>query len=704
MKNRKHPPTPLRLLIITAISIIVTEALIMLLQRNLPPLSMWGIALLDACLLTLLVVPMLYLFLFRPMILYTAESQQTEDALGKARDKLPPPRPPFVRGGKGGFFAENANSYAVELERRVEEWTTELSRSNALLQREVNEHKQAEKALRESEERYALAARCANEGLWDWNLKTNEVYFSPRWKSILGCEENEIGSSPDEWLSRVHSEDIDRVKTDIASHLEGNTPHLEIEHRLLHKDGTSRWMLARGLAVRDADGKTYRMAGSLTDVTDRNAFYDPLTRLPSRALFMDRLGHALRSAKRRKGCLFAVLFLDLDRFKVVNDSLGHIAGDQLLILVARRLQSCLRTSDTVARLGGDEFTILLDDVKELSNVRYVADRIQKELSLPFELEGKKVFSSASIGVALSATGHDHPEDILRDADTALYRAKARGRARCEVFDASMRDHAMSLLQLEVELWHAIEHREFRVFYQPIVSMETGRIIGCEALVRWQHPQRGRVSPAEFIPLAEETGLIMPIGEWVLRTACAQNKAWQDSGLPPLWVAVNLSAHQFRRKDLGKTIAQILQEISLEPQYLKLELTESNAMENAEETTKTLRELREIGVQLAIDDFGTGYSSLSYLKRFPIDDLKIDRSFVMSITTDPDDAAIATAVITLAHSLKLQVIAEGVETEEQLAFLGSHQCDAAQGYLFSRPTSAESFAELLQSRVPLFAHA
>lgn len=677
MKNRKHCPTPLRLLIIAAISIIVTGALIMLLQRNIPPLSMWGIALLDACLLTLLVFPMLYLILIRPMILYIVESKQTEDGQGKARD---------------------------ELERHIEERTTELSRSNALLQREVNEHKQAEAALRESEDRYALAARCANEGLWDWNLKTDEVYFSPRWKSILGCEENEIGNSPDEWFSRVHSEDIDRVKTDIASHLEGNTPHLEIEHRLLHKDGTSRWMLARGLAVRDADGKAYRMAGSLTDVTDRNAFYDPLTRLPSRALFMDRLGHALRSAKRRKGCLFAVLFLDLDRFKVVNDSLGHIAGDQLLILVARRLQSCLRTSDTVARLGGDEFTILLDDVKDLSNVRYVADRIQKELSLPFQLEGKKVFTTASIGVALSATGHDHPEDILRDADTALYRAKAGGRARCEVFEASMRDHAMSLLQLEVELWQAIEHREFRVFYQPIVSMETGRITGCEALVRWQHPQRGLVSPAEFIPLAEETGLIMPIGEWVLRTACAQNKAWQDSGLPPLWVAVNLSAHQFRRKDLGKTIAQILREISLEPQYLKLELTESNAMENAEATTKTLRELKEIGVQLAIDDFGTGYSSLSYLKRFPIDDLKIDRSFVMSITTDPDDAAIATAVITLAHSLKLQVIAEGVETEEQLAFLGSHQCDAAQGYLFSRPTSAEAFMELLQCSAPLFAHA
>lgn len=677
MKNRKHCPTPLRLLIIAAISIIVTGALIMLLQRNIPPLSMWGIALLDACLLTLLVFPMLYLILIRPMILYIVESKQTEDGQGKARD---------------------------ELERHIEERTTELSRSNALLQREVNEHKQAEAALRESEDRYALAARCANEGLWDWNLKTDEVYFSPRWKSILGCEENEIGNSPDEWFSRVHSEDIDRVKTDIASHLEGNTPHLEIEHRLLHKDGTSRWMLARGLAVRDADGKAYRMAGSLTDVTDRNAFYDPLTRLPSRALFMDRLGHALRSAKRRKGCLFAVLFLDLDRFKVVNDSLGHIAGDQLLILVARRLQSCLRTSDTVARLGGDEFTILLDDVKDLSNVRYVADRIQKELSLPFQLEGKKVFTTASIGVALSATGHDHPEDILRDADTALYRAKAGGRAHCEVFEASMRDHAMSLLQLEVELWQAIEHREFRVFYQPIVSMETGRITGCEALVRWQHPQRGLVSPAEFIPLAEETGLIMPIGEWVLRTACAQNKAWQDSGLPPLWVAVNLSAHQFRRKDLGKTIAQILREISLEPQYLKLELTESNAMENAEATTKTLRELKEIGVQLAIDDFGTGYSSLSYLKRFPIDDLKIDRSFVMSITTDPDDAAIATAVITLAHSLKLQVIAEGVETEEQLAFLGSHQCDAAQGYLFSRPTSAEAFMELLQCSAPLFAHA
>lgn len=565
------------------------------------------------------------------------------------------------------------------------------------------ERQRAEAALRESEERYALAVHGANDGLWDWNLKTNEIYFSPRWKTMLGCEEHEISHCPDEWFNRIHPEDVRRVRAELDAHLAGMTPHFQNEYRVLHKDGTCRWVLSRGIAVRDADGQTCRVAGSQTDVTERkiaeeqllrNAFYDALTGLPNRALFIDRLGRAIEFAKRYNDYLFAALFLDSDRFKIVNDSLGHLIGDQLLIAIAQRLKAGLSFGDTVARLGGDEFAILLEDIKDVGGATRVADQIQKALRRPFNLNGQEVFITASIGITLSTTGYDRPEDLLRDAETAMYRAKALGKARYEVFDLGMQGRTLALLQLEVDLRRAVEGEGFEAHYQPIVSLASGEVASVETLLRWKHPRRGFVSPAEFIPLAEETGLIGPIGEWVLRTTCAHHQTWRSAGLPPLRTAINVSALQFQRPNLPLLIGQVLKQCGLTPHCLELEITESIAMQDIAYSIATFNELVTMGIQISIDDFGTGYSSLAYLKRFPIQAIKIDQSFVHGILTDPNDRAIISATIAMAHSLKLKVIAEGVETEEQLAFLRSQQCDEAQGNFFSRPVPADTLAALL----------
>lgn len=438
----------------------------------------------------------------------------------------------------------------------------------------------------------------------------------------------------------------------------------------------------------------------IEDQLVHSAFHDKLTGLPNRALFMDRLEHAIERTKRREDYLFAVLFLDLDRFKVVNDSLGHMVGDQLLLAIASRIKACLRSSDTVARLGGDEFTILLEDINDVSDAKRLANRIQEELMLPFNLSGHEVFTTASIGIALSATGYDLPEQLLRDADTALYRAKARGKACYEVFDKAMHACAIALLQLENDLWRAIERQEFRIHYQPIISLKSGKINGFEALVRWQHPDRGLIYPIEFIPMAEETGLIIPIGWWVLREACRQIHLWQEQfpASPPLTISVNISSKQFSQHDLSAQIEQMLQEINLDPRTLKLELTESAIMANAESANVMLSQLRHLGVQLYMDDFGTGYSSLSYLHRFPIDTLKIDRSFVSRRSVDDENSEIVRTIITLAHNLRIHVSAEGVETTEQLDLLRALKCEYAQGYFFSKPLDGEAASALIAAEL------
>ena len=427
-----------------------------------------------------------------------------------------------------------------------------------------------------------------------------------------------------------------------------------------------------------------------------SALHDPLTDLPNRALFMDRLNQAMERAQRRKEYRFAVLYLDLDRFKVVNDSLGHNIGDLLLIESARRLASCLRTLDTVARLGGDEFVILLEDIQDLSEGTRIADRIQHDLALPCDLNHHTVFVSVSIGVVLTTNEYERPEDILRDADTAMYSAKALGRGRYEVFDRTMRDRAMTRLDLETDLRMALQRQEFVINYQPIVSLQTQGLVGFEALVRWQHPTRGLVAPAEFIPAAEETGLIIPIDQWVLREACIQMRDWQERfpADPPLTVSVNLSAKHFALPDLAQQIAQVLQETGLDARSLKLELTESMIVEDSEAVSSVLSELGALGVQVQIDDFGTGYSSLGYLHRLPIDTLKIDRTFISKLGMNGNGSEIVRTILVLAHDLGMKVIAEGVETLDQLARLQGLECEYGQGFLFAKPVDYKKAGALI----------
>jgi diguanylate cyclase (GGDEF)-like protein/PAS domain S-box-containing protein len=572
---------------------------------------------------------------------------------------------------------------------------------------DITERRRAERALQRSEERYALAERGANDGLWDWDLAAKRAYLSPRFKRMLGLRDDELGSEPEAWLERVHPDDRERLSSDLQRHLDGRSPHLEVEHRLRHSDGSWRWVLLRGTAVRDGSGKATRIAGSLTDITERketeekllhDALHDAITGLPNRSLFMDRLGRAIAFQERRPEMRFAVLFLDVDRFKNINESLGHAMGDRLLVSVSKRLLKCVRPGDTVARLGGDEFGILLEDYGAAEEPARCAERIQAALAPPHDLGGVEVFSTASIGIAVAGRGYTRPEELLRDADTAMYRAKQLGRARHAVFHPAMHAHARAQLQLETDLYRALERNELRIVFQPVVSLSTGLIAGCEALVEWQHPTRGRIPPAEFIPAAEETGLILPIGEWVLREACKAARRFADR-LPrgaPAAVSVNLSARQLLRAELLEQVRSALQQSGLEPHRLRVEVTESVIMENAGPASLLLAQIKALGVHLLLDDFGTGYSSLSYLHNFRFDTLKLDRSFVARIDTSSKHTEIVRTIVSLARALGMDVVAEGVESAAQVAQLQVLHCDYGQGYYFARAMEASQFIELLES--------
>lgn len=590
----------------------------------------------------------------------------------------------------------------------------EFDRMVEQLENDISARKRTEEALRESDERYALAVKGANEGLWDWNLRKNEVYYSPRWKSLLGYENEELGNTPEVWFDLVHPDDLPNVRAALDAHLKGNSNHFESEHRMMHKDTSYVWMLARGLAVRDPEGEPSRMAGSQTDITARKqaeeqlthrALHDSLTDLPNRALMLDRLSQAILYAERHPQDLFVVMFLDLDRFKTINDSLGHVVGDQLLMSFAKKLNKCLRAGDTVARFsgtlarfGGDEFVVLLEDLHTIDDATLVAERIQDMLKEPFHIGENEVFTTASIGIAPSGAGHIEPEDFLRNADTAMYHAKARGRACHVVFDEAMREQVVGRLQVETDLRHALERNEFELYYMPIVNLKTGKINAFEALVRWNHPTRGLVSPAEFVPVTEDMGMITALGKWVLEEACSQVVQWQEEfpNMNGLSISVNVSVKQFSDQNLVEGIKEVLEATRLDPHLLKLEITESVIMENVDMVTETLRRLRALNVKLLLDDFGTGYSSLSYLHRFPMNILKIDQSFVRNLLKGKENRQLVRTIAMMAQNFDMGTIAEGVEEEEQIGVLREFGCDSGQGYFFAKPLSVADARALIAS--------
>ncbi|HET6548599.1 MAG TPA: EAL domain-containing protein [Solirubrobacter sp.] len=570
-------------------------------------------------------------------------------------------------------------------------------------------HQQTLQKLAESERRHALALEGANDGIWDWDVANERVFYSPRFEAMLGYPEHELGETRGEWLGRVHQDDRAPLTQALDAYVTTTSgDHFEFEHRVQHRDGHYCWLLARATAVRDpATLKATRVVGSVTDVTDRreaerrlqhDALHDALTGLPNRVLFLDRLDQSIRRAQRHhpESCA-AVLFLDLDRFKVINDSLGHACGDQLLRAVARRLASALRPNDTVARLSGDEFTLLLDDVCDPHEATVIAERVLHSLQAPFLLDGRELFIGASIGIAL-ATAKSKPEQVMRDADVAMYRAKADGKGRHAVFDAAMHQQVMRRLDMEGDLRRAIEDEALEVAYQPIMQTATGRIVGFEAVCRWP-----RGEAAEVLAMADETGLAIPLGHQVLRTACAQLAEWR--ALPRgagLTMGVNVSARQLGEPGFVSMLREILRETSLDPRALRIEVSEHDLSRGrADEAIRRVLEqvLEQTGVRTHIDDFGTGASPLRLLHRFPGDAIKISRALVSGIGQDAGAFEIVRAVVGLAHNLGLEVIADGVEKREQLDYLKVLGCEFAQGFHVSAPLAADEARVLLETGVP-----
>lgn len=559
-------------------------------------------------------------------------------------------------------------------------------------------------------EKSGRSLKCAvdssRDGHWYWDLQTDKCEYSKNWAEMLGFDEKEISNSPDEWMSRVHGHYLPQLKEDLSAHIYGRSDRFQSQFRMQSRDGSHFWALARGLAIRDENGNPTAVCGSLIDVTHLvqteqsvldDAFLDRLTGLANRNAFMIRLERAMNEASRDSG-LVALIFMDLNRFKVVNDTHGHAVGDQLLSAASSRLKGCLRarSGDMLARLGGDEFVLLMEDISSQQDAVVVANRCLAALKRPFQIGDLGITSGGSIGIAFNNTELQGADDLLRNADTAMYKAKSGRKGEPQVFNQQMYEETLRVYELETDLSRALGRGEFVLVYQPVVAFATGQIVAAEALLRWKRTGGAVVGPSEFIPIAEETGDIEAIGEWVLQQAVRQNVVWQRVGLPPIKVAVNLSPRQLQNSGFAKSVECLLEREGLDAEWMELELTETALMENLEEVATTISSLQKLGVDVSIDDFGTGYSSLGYLRRLSFDSLKMDRAFVADLTTDPQALAVAEGLIQLAHSLKLRVTAEGVETREQLAILDRFGCDQLQGYLASRPLPVEKMGEALRA--------
>lgn len=568
--------------------------------------------------------------------------------------------------------------------------------------RDITEREQAGKALRESENKLRVILDSMSEGLLQVDCNERIEFVNDRFCQMLGYKRQEIlGRSTFEFL--FNEEDFETIYNTRIAHRKGVSWYYEL--KLKKKSGSPLDVIVGGAQLTDDDGKVTGTMGVFTDISARkraedqllyNAFHDGLTGLANRALFMDHLRLTIERSRRRQTNKFAVLFLDLDRFKIVNDSLGHAAGDELLKQIARRLESSTRTGDLIARLGGDEFVILLNELADVGESLIVAERVLDELKTAFDLGGRKIFISASIGIALSSAGYRRSEDMLRDADIAMYRAKANGKAQYQIFDRQMHEQAARRLTLETEMRYALEHEEFEIHYQPIINLGNETLKGFEALVRWRHPQRGLISPIEFIPMAEENGLILPLGAWILQESCRQMTFWnkQNPALEHLTISINLSTKQFSQSDLAEQIITTLEATGLNPACLRLEITESELMENQETAKKMMNCLHELGVGWSLDDFGTGYSSLSYLHYLPVNFLKIDRSFVSQMMESKEKYEIVRTIIKLAESLNMNVIAEGIENIEQLENIKKLGCEIGQGYYFFKPLMVGDIEKIL----------
>jgi diguanylate cyclase (GGDEF)-like protein/PAS domain S-box-containing protein len=556
-----------------------------------------------------------------------------------------------------------------------------------------------------------LSIEGTSEGLWQWNLETDEFRVSKGWAEILDYKPSDIGDNVRDWFTAVHPYYLPGLRMDLAAYLDGEKDRFECEYRIRHRDGTYRWVQCRGRAVRE-DGKAVMISGVQTDVTRlievenrivNDALHDRLTGLPNNNFFTAQLAQAIETARQSDTFRFAVLFLDLDGFKQINDTLGHIVGDKLLAATAKTLKTCVRPQDFTARFGGDEFIVLLNRVASLSEAQRVAARIKEALAEPFELAGHQLVTSASIGIVLSTSRLNNAEELIRNADLAMYAAKAEGKGRSRVYDHSMYERTRRRWNLQNELRGAIARQELRLHYQPQICLRSGKVIGAEALLRWNGRSGEAVGPAEFIPLAEESDLILELGEWVLRSACTEAQQWSQLsspyGIRPR-IAVNVSARQLKDADFCRLVDCVLTETGLDPRSLELELTETVMIESMDSSPARVNELSAMGVGVAIDDFGTGYSSIGYLTKLNASVIKLDRSLVCDVARKQTSAALAKGVISLAHDLDLVVIAEGVEEESQLDFLRASRCDQVQGYLTGRPMAVEAFREVLAIQKPL----